>query len=729
MIQPHNSYMKTNQTEDIPHSDSPSKPQRFNTLSKSSSGTASYNEGTETNGTSMEDLRGDDFYSESTGQTSGSVQKDVSQLVPAIEILPPSKSSIENNKMKYPDFTSLAKPLSEDENNFKVSIPLDSNFVKVHEDTSSSTSSSDVTECADQNSATLSNQFRSLHQYRILSEPQERPETNIDTISVVDPLVPNAKTVPHVSEPQTDISDYTKTIPKSQTFPRLSIDEPSQRDSIRGKKMNPVTNTNSSTTRSSLDRRTFHSINTIKIPDDYLKTELAVYPEFDVHHRLSYVNMHKPHLSLKSVDGEAIKRMRLSKTSSFINNSRMKSRMKADDLYQIPGQNISITHQNYAVVYDLVTGIRSSVSRCAKIPKPITSEEFTKVSKLIFNRQGTTEAPPTKYEFKFKDYAPEVFRDLRRMFNVNQADYLISLNDEIGVRAVGSSGKSGSSFYYSNDRKFIIKTIHRSEHKHLRRILKDYYHYVKNNPNTLLCQFYGLHRLKMMTRTGVVKVHVLVMNNMLPPTVRMSDCYDLKGSTHGRKTIQKKIAQGSCMKDLNFIENNAKINLTTSKKKQVIDQLTKDVELLERLNIMDYSLLVGIRYLNISEEEVAERCQRVSMIVHQNVPDAHKNTIFEADGGIRAVDVDGEDMEMVYYIGIIDCLTNYNTFKRLETFFRTLRHKREVISAVPPNEYGSRFLKFITANIRAPGDSSPSKKSGRHALSTLKKLTKKNHTA
>lgn len=703
----------------------------INGLSKSSSGTTSSNDGMETNVTSIEDNKRETMCIRTTGSNIQN-EKDVTtgkKLMPRMEVISPLISSENDLNLSHSNVLSTVKAIAEDENNFKVSIPVDSTFVSIQDDNSSNTSSSNLTEIANQDFHKPTKQFKSMHSYRILSEPKPKAEDKNDFSSILDPLIPETKSAPDAGLTSIDISENAGNIPKSQTFPRLSSDETSKKNRMRTNKQSVISHTNASTIRSSTDRRTFHSINTIKIPDDYLKTELAVYPDFDVNRRLTHSTHHRHHLSVKSADMELIRRIRLPRTTSFLNNSRMKAIMKADDLYNIPGQNISESHQNYTIVYELVTGIRSSVSRCTKAHEEITPEDFNKVFKLIFNRQGTTEAPPTKYEFKFKDYAPEVFRDLRRMFNVNQADYLISLNDEIGVRAVGSSGKSGSSFYYSNDRKFIIKTIHRSEHKHLRRILKDYYNYVRENPNTLLCQFYGLHRLKMMTRTGIVKVHVLVMNNMLPPTVRMSDSYDLKGSTHGRKTTEQKIAQGSCMKDLNFIEKEMKIQLSTLKKEQVITQLTKDVALLEKLNIMDYSLLLGISYLNLSEEEVAERCQRISMIVHQNVPGAHKNTLLDADGGIRAVDSNGEELEMIYYIGIIDCLTNYNTLKKLETFFRTLRYKRESISAIPPYEYGSRFLKFITQNIISEGDVTPSKKRSLNIVRAFRNITNKQHTA
>jgi 1-phosphatidylinositol-4-phosphate 5-kinase len=38
-----------------------------------------------------------------------------------------------------------------------------------------------------------------------------------------------------------------------------------------------------------------------------------------------------------------------------------------------------------------------------------------------------------------------------------------------------SPGKSGSFFYYSQDFRFIIKTIRKNEHEYLRKVLPAYY--------------------------------------------------------------------------------------------------------------------------------------------------------------------------------------------------------------------------------------------------------------
>ena len=118
-------------------------------------------------------------------------------------------------------------------------------------------------------------------------------------------------------------------------------------------------------------------------------------------------------------------------------------------------------------------------------------------------------SPASKHDFKFKDYAPWVFRHLRALFHLDPADYLISLTSHILLSELGSPGKSGSFFYFSRDYRFVIKTLHPAEHRYLRKILRQYYEHVRSNPNTLISQFYGLHRVKMSGR----KVHLVVINN------------------------------------------------------------------------------------------------------------------------------------------------------------------------------------------------------------------------
>lgn len=207
---------------------------------------------------------------------------------------------------------------------------------------------------------------------------------------------------------------------------------------------------------------------------------------------------------------------------------------------------------------------------------------------------GNELTPSTKYDFKFKDYAPWVFRELREdYFQLDPADYLLSLTAKYILSELGSPGKSGSFFYFSRDYRFIIKTIHHNEHKFLRRILRQYHEHIKSNPHTLLSRFYGLHRVKLPRGR---KIHFVIMNNLFPPHKDIHETYDLKGSTVGREFPEEKAAQNprAVLKDLNWIKRGKSLELGPEKRALLTEQIRRDSELLKTLHVMDYSLLVGI---------------------------------------------------------------------------------------------------------------------------------------
>jgi hypothetical protein len=55
----------------------------------------------------------------------------------------------------------------------------------------------------------------------------------------------------------------------------------------------------------------------------------------------------------------------------------------------------------------------------------------------------------------------------------------------------------------------------------------------------------------------------------------------------------------------------------------------------------------------------------------------------------------------VYHISIIDYLTEFNIFKRIECFYKVniKGNKKEFISAIDSNIYSKRFLKFIKKEV------------------------------
>ncbi|KAG8817645.1 Phosphatidylinositol-4-phosphate 5-kinase, partial [Serendipita sp. 399] len=275
-----------------------------------------------------------------------------------------------------------------------------------------------------------------------------------------------------------------------------------------------------------------------------------------------------------------------------------------DEWKPVVGNVVGEGHVNYILMYNMLTGIRVAVSRCqAKAPRPLTDEDFTAAHKYNFDVIGNELTPSAKYDFKFKDYAPWVFRSLREeSFNIDPADYLLSLTSKYILSELGSPGKSGSFFYYSRDYRFIIKTIRHIEHKWLRRVLKDYYKHVKDNPHTLISRFYGLHRVKLPRGK---KIHFVIMNNLFPAHRDIHETYDLKGSTVGRLLPASKVEEnpGAVMKDMNWIDRGRVLEFGPYKKALLTEQLRRDTEFLKSIGVMDYSLLVGIHSVKRGNKE------------------------------------------------------------------------------------------------------------------------------
>ncbi|CAJ2509118.1 Uu.00g141440.m01.CDS01 [Anthostomella pinea] len=435
--------------------------------------------------------------------------------------------------------------------------------------------------------------------------------------------------------------------------------------------------------------------------------------------------------------------------------AKKKRREEEDEDRVLVGTKVDETHANWTTAYNMLTGIRVSVSRTnAKLDRPLTNADFETKQKSTFDIAGNELVPSAKYDFKFKDYAPWVFRHLRALFRLDPADYLMSLTGKYILSELGSPGKSGSFFYFSRDYKYIIKTIHHAEHKFLRKSLKDYYNHVTDNPNTLLSQFYGLHRVKMPYGK---KIHFVVMNNLFPPHRDIHTTFDLKGSTVGRDYREEDLEKNprATLKDLNWLRRKRHLELGMQKKQLFLQQLRSDVQLMQKLKIMDYSLLIGIHDLRKGNEEnlrdktlqvfnpggggtseegpdpdpvllrtpskleSARKARELRQMIKAERPVPMGQTsdrmpdelaeghvrgglFYTDDGGLQATHEDDTPGEEVYYLGVIDCLTHYGMIKKIEHFWKGLSSDRTQISALPPDEYGDRFLKFMSGITMSP---------------------------
>ncbi|XP_042416044.1 phosphatidylinositol 4-phosphate 5-kinase 6-like isoform X1 [Zingiber officinale] len=390
------------------------------------------------------------------------------------------------------------------------------------------------------------------------------------------------------------------------------------------------------------------------------------------------------------------------------------TRLPAKDQAKKQGDAISKGHQKYELMLNLQLGIRHAVG---KLPEPksldLKTPSFDPKEKIWtrFPPEGTKHTPPHPCsDFKWKDYCPLVFRTLRKLFMVDPADYMLSICGNDALRELSSPGKSGSFFYLTNDDKYMIKTMKKSEVKVLLRMLPAYYNHVRAFENTLVTKFFGLHCVKL---TGATqrKVRFVIMGNLFCTENSIHRRFDLKGSSHGRTTDkpEAEIDENTTLKDLdlNFI-----FRLQKSWFQEFHKQVDRDCELLEQERIMDYSLLVGVHFSETSVSQENEATPRLSRADMDQLPcDATQwestklgaNMPAKVESIVRKNDPEsflnfeptGEFHDVVLYFGIIDILQDYDISKKLEHAYKSFQYDPTSISAVDPRQYSKRFRDFI----------------------------------
>ncbi|XP_019415596.1 PREDICTED: phosphatidylinositol 4-phosphate 5-kinase 1-like isoform X2 [Lupinus angustifolius] len=399
-----------------------------------------------------------------------------------------------------------------------------------------------------------------------------------------------------------------------------------------------------------------------------------------------------------------------------------------------PGKIVSKGHKNYNLMLNLQLGIRHSIGKEASIFRELKPSDFDPNEKLWtrFPPEGSKITPPHQSgEFRWKDYCPVVFRQLRKLFQVDPADYMLSICGDMTLRELSSPGKSGSFFYLTQDDKFIIKTVKLSEVKVLLRMLPNYYRHVSQYENSLVTKFYGVHCVKPI---GGPKTRFIVMGNLFFSEYPIHRRFDLKGSSYGRTTAKtgEEVDETTTLKDLDL---NFAFRLQRSLFKDFIKQIERDCEFLEAEGIMDYSLLVGLHFrddntwdkMGLSpfllrtgshdsyqgekfrrgyrflEAELQDRDRVKSGRLGANMPArAERMTRRSGFDQYNTVGVShftpypsGETYDVVLYFGIIDILQDYDISKKLEHAYKSWQVDPSSISAVNPKSYSKRFRDFV----------------------------------
>ncbi|CAO2168135.1 unnamed protein product [Urochloa humidicola] len=245
------------------------------------------------------------------------------------------------------------------------------------------------------------------------------------------------------------------------------------------------------------------------------------------------------------------------------------------------------------------------------------------------------------------------FYNLRKKCCPSELAYITSLSRCKKWDAQG--GKSKAFFAKTVDDRFIIKQIKKTEFESFIKFAPDYfkhvYHSLDTGSQTCLAKILGIYQVKQIRHGKEIKMDLMVMENILFGH-NVSRTYDLKGAVFSRH-VSDSNDHGTVYLDQNFVDDMrvSPIYIGGRTKHLLQRAIWNDTAFLTSINVMDYSLLVG---------------------------------------------VDKQKHELVF--GIIDYLRQYTWDKQLETWVKSslVVPKNESPTVISPREYKKRFRKFMS---------------------------------
>lgn len=311
--------------------------------------------------------------------------------------------------------------------------------------------------------------------------------------------------------------------------------------------------------------------------------------------------------------------------------------------------------------------------------------------------------PIQKSMFHVRDMSPLLFQRIRKASGIQEAQFKRSVTQTLVLyesNSLGSISKK-TEFYWTADRRYMIKSISKVEVDQLLCILPRYANYVSKNCDTFIAPICALFAVEYTADTSSIREtkYFLITESVFPPESRNSGpmyTFDLKGSSFGRQSLAPgdPINARVCLKDNDF-RNAGLILKTKSKRELLIKQLQLDSEFLRNCNLMDYSLLLGIQPLqrpNVLRGVISFiRSIPAAFESHRRRRSFHCLMSKPGDGGIPA--------PVSVHCGVIDFLQPYTSTKWAETKWKTLSKNEATISCVSPELYSSRFTQFMEFGV------------------------------
>lgn len=235
-----------------------------------------------------------------------------------------------------------------------------------------------------------------------------------------------------------------------------------------------------------------------------------------------------------------------------------------------------------------------------------------------------------KVKFAVTCYFAKQFDALRKKCCPSEVSFVRSLSRCRRWSAQG--GKSNVYFAKTLDERFIIKQVTKTELESFEEFAPEYFKYLmdslRSGSPTCLAKILGIYQVTVKHLKGgkEMKMDLMVMENLFFGR-NISRVYDLKGSARARYNPD---ASGSnkVLLDLNLLETlrTKPIFLGSKAKRSLERAIWNDTSFLASIDVMDYSLLVGL------DEQRKELVLGIIDYMRQYTWDKHLETWVKASG-------------------------------------------------------------------------------------------------
>ncbi|TKW21600.1 hypothetical protein SEVIR_4G129900v4 [Setaria viridis] len=238
------------------------------------------------------------------------------------------------------------------------------------------------------------------------------------------------------------------------------------------------------------------------------------------------------------------------------------------------------------------------------------------------------EGPLGQVKYTVICYYAKQFDALRRMCCPSERDFIKSLSRCKKWGAQG--GKSNVFFAKSMDDRFIIKQVTKTELESFMKFAPDYFQYVSESiytgSPTCIAKILGIYQVKSLKGGKEMRMDVLVMENLLFER-NVTTLYDLKGSARSRYNPDSN-GSDKVLLDQNLIEAmpTSPIFVGNKAKRLLERAVWNDTSFLASIDVMDYSLLVGV------DEKRHELVMGIIDFMRQYTWDKHLETWVKASG-------------------------------------------------------------------------------------------------